>query len=204
MPSRRRGGVRALRVPGRAVLDESELFDVQRRRWLPGRIPCGRTPCRSRYAVRQRGTRRTCRVRECCARARPQAPRRARTASAARRPDTSAPCWDGVSRWSPATNRPSPSSTGLRNGRPAGTRAARRAPRRRAGAPSRRSAAVDPAQLAADLGLRDGPARRPSTTPAPGLPGRRSRASRRCSRPARPCRRGAAAARRRAGGAAWW
>lgn len=42
------------------------------------------------------------------------------TASAARRPLTRAPCEDGVSRWSPATNSPSPRATGLRTERPAG------------------------------------------------------------------------------------
>ena len=86
--------------------------------------------------------------------ARRQAPRWARTAWAARRPLTRAPCCDGVSRWSPATNRPSPSATSRRSGLAAG----------RAGSARGTSAVcrwthpsvgdpVDPGQLAADLRL---------------------------------------------------
>ena len=77
-------------------------------------------------------------------------------ASAARRPLTSAPCVDGVSRWSPATKMPSPRSTGAAAPvGPAGTRAARGGPRRCAGAPSSSVVdAVDPRQLAAHHRLR--------------------------------------------------
>ena len=79
------------------------------------------------------------------------------TASAARRPETRAPCWDGVSRWSPATNRPSPSATGLRNGRPAGNAgsAARTSSTRRSSQPRRTR-------------RRSAPARGGSRAPVPG------------------------------------
>ena len=61
-------------------------------------------------------------------RARATGPRRCRdyrlssasTAAATRRPDTSAPCSEAVSRWSPATKRPSPRATGRRMPVPGG------------------------------------------------------------------------------------
>ena len=80
-----------------------------------------------------------------------------RTAAATRRPDTSAPWIDAVSRWSPATYRPSPRSTGRRNagaGRRLGQRVGDRVGRHVL--PRPRVDAVDDAGMAAHLafGLR--------------------------------------------------
>ena len=129
-----------------------------------------------------------------------QTPRWARTAWAARRPLTRAPCCDGVSRWSPATN----SAVAQRDV------AAQRARRGEGGQGARDLGgvqvhppvgrhAVEPAQLAAHVGLghavrRPEERRRHQRPAGRGSSRARPRSAPPCWPAGRPCRRGAASA----------